>query len=116
MLGLFRQLFRLVIPLFWRYCKRVSSQAFNNKNIEDVFTCIGLTLFLLFIVFLHQVSLQDHAEIVGGFVTTGQTCMELFESAPGDGSLDCCNCFAFFDQDSEGFAVEGVIGFELADR
>jgi hypothetical protein len=42
--------------------------------------------------------------------------MELFESAPGDGSLDCGNGFAFFNQDSEGFAVEGIIGFELADR
>jgi hypothetical protein len=42
--------------------------------------------------------------------------MELFESAPGDGSLDCGNGFTFFNQDSERFAVEGIIGFELADR
>jgi hypothetical protein len=42
--------------------------------------------------------------------------MELFEPAPGDGSLDCCHGFSLFDQDPQGFAVEGVIGFELADR
>ena len=76
----------------------------------------GLIFCLVSIVLLHQISLQNHTEIVGSFVTTWQAGMELFESAPGDGSLDCGNGFAFFNQDSEGFAVEGIIGFELADR
>jgi hypothetical protein len=71
---------------------------------------------LLLIVFLHQIPFQNYAEIVGSFVATWQAGVELFESAPGDGSLDCGNGFTFFNQDSERFAVEGIIGFELADR
>jgi len=42
--------------------------------------------------------------------------MQLLESAPGDSSLDCCDCFTFFNQNSKGFTVKRVIGFELADR
>jgi hypothetical protein len=40
----------------------------------------------------------------------------LFESAPGHGALNGSYRFAFFDQDAERFAVQGVIGFELTDR
>ena len=82
--------------------------------------CCGLLLLgftrTLSDALLSHVSLQNHAEIIGSFIATWQACMELFESAPGDSSLDCCNSFAFFNQNSKGFTVKRVIGFELADR